>query len=109
MPSTLTFTFPSSETTLWESRADALAFFESLTVPDASLSSVGVVKKASAIAYTNFTAYTTSDWVALNLGGATETLVPQATFEEVRTKLLALSASHDALLAALRNAGTLNS
>jgi hypothetical protein len=109
MPATLSFTFPSSETTLWETRADALAFFESITVADASLATVGVVKKAASVSYTNFTAYTTSDWVELNLGGTTETLVPMATFEEVRTKLLAVTAGLNSLMTSLKSAGVLNS
>lgn len=108
MPATLSFTFPSSETTLWETRADALAFFESLTVEDAGLVDPGVVKKAASVSYTNFTAYTTSDWVELNLGGTTETLVPMTTFEETRTKLLAVTAGLNSLLTSLRNAGVLN-
>jgi len=109
MSATLTFTFPSSEITLWESRAAALAFFNSLTVPDATTSTDGVVKMATTVSYTVFTAYDTADYFSLDFDGTVHVVVEQATLTEVQTKLLTLATAFNTLLTNLRSAGVLNS
>lgn len=110
MPATLSFTFPSSETILWESRAEALAFFQSLTVADAALATRGVVKLAAAVSYTVISAYDEdTSYFTINFSGTNEDIYRKVAIDEIKTKLQTLSQNHDALLASLRNAGVLNS
>ena len=109
MPATLSFTFPSSETVLWESRADALAFFQSIQVPDAGLTTPGVVKKAASMTFANFTAFDETGTWTVNFGDGDHEVPEIANYNELKTKVLSLSAGLNSLLATLRNAGLLNS
>lgn len=98
-----------SETILFQNRLAAQTFFSNFAVPDATTTTDGVVKKAESVSYSSYTSYTTNDFVTLTIDGTPETLVNQSTFEEVRTKLLAINTSFNNLLTKLRNAGILHS
>lgn len=109
MSASVNFPVLTDEVTLWATRQDAEDFFSASYVSDATTAAKGVVSKMSSISYTNFTSYDESGSVEWNISGNTYELPEQVVIDELKTKLLTLSAAFNSLLTKLRNAGILES
>lgn len=99
----------SGSTILFNTKEEAQAFFDSFVVPSATTATEGVMKQGAALAYTNFSAFSVSNYSTFIIDGETVSLPNQDTFDEVRTKLLAVTAGLNTLIERLRNAGILDS
>jgi hypothetical protein len=103
MPANITFTEFTSSTVLFENKEAANAFFHDITVPNATATTFGVVKKS---AFQSFTpaAYDNEDDVALIIDGVSVSFPTLAHAEAIKTRLEALEVSYAALLTKLQNA-----
>jgi len=110
MPASVNYSLPSSEVYAFESRTAFDNFLGDLNISDATTSTPGVVKQSSTVSFTRTTTWATNDFVTLQINPTTTKNVPEeATFEELRTDVIALNTALNSLIVALKNAGTVNS
>lgn len=94
---------------LFATKTAAEAFFGNFVIPEATPSTGGVVKVAAAMTYTNFTGFTTSNFVVFPVDGEDIEVPTKDTVDELQTKLLAVTTGLNTLIERLRNAGLLDS
>jgi len=97
-----------SDVYLFQSKAEAEAFFDALSVPSATTLTYGVVKQSAMLTYTPFAAYTFENVIQVAYGGVDYETYDRTTIDEIRTKLLTLNTAFNLLLTQLRNAGILS-
>jgi hypothetical protein len=112
MPANITFTALLDDRILWANRAAATAFFNAIQVPNATEAAYGSVKQADAIIFAqaglDATTYATLS-VMQGDGSIVNTQVASKnSFDELKAAYVALKASYDALLVAIKNAGQMN-
>lgn len=99
----------SSTTVLFATRAAAEAFFANFTVAAATPTTEGVVKTGASLSYTHFTVYGTDNFAVTEVDGVPLEFPLKDTFDELRTKVIAVSAGLNTLIERLRAAGLIES
>lgn len=110
MPTQVSFNLPASETAFARTRSELLAFFQTFTVPDPTISTGGAMKLAASVAYNHWGDYTENGFDSFQIPQPDESIVTievpsRANYDELRAKVELLNDTLQNLLEKLRNAG----